>query len=67
MHSQPRMYADDNSITYMSTLERNPIIDINQFPMKQMSTSKSLGVHIDGNLLGSVISITKSLRKLLLA
>ena len=34
----------------LSMLERNPIIEINQFPMKQMSTSKSLGVHIDGNL-----------------
>ena len=34
----------------LSTLERNPIIEINQFPIKQVSTSKSLGVHIDGNL-----------------
>ena len=35
----------------LSTLERNPIIDINQlFPIKQVSTSKSLGGHIDGNL-----------------
>ena len=95
MHSQPRMYADDTSITYasndveeiercvnidldririwlaankltlnttkteflligsrqrLSTLERNPIIEINKFPIKQVSTSKSLGVHIDGNL-----------------
>ena len=94
-HSQPRMYADDTSITYasndveeiercvnidldririwlaankltlnttkreflligsrqiLSTLERNPIIEINQFPIKQVSTSKSLGGHIDGNL-----------------
>ena len=95
MHSQPRMYADDTSITYasndveeiercvnidldririwlaankltlnttkteflligsrqrLSTLERNPIIEINKFPIKHVSTSKSLGVHIDGNL-----------------
>ena len=50
MHSQPRMYADDTSITYMSTLERNPIIEINQFPIKQVPTSKSPGVYIDGNL-----------------
>ena len=95
MHSQPKMYADDTSITYaskdveeiercvnmdldririwlaankrtlnttkteflliesrqrLSTLERNPIIEINKFPIKQVSTSKSLGVHIDGNL-----------------
>ena len=95
MHSQPRMYADDTSITYasndveeiercvnidfdrirtwlaankltlnttkteflligswqrLSRLERNPIIEINKFPIKQVSTSKSLGVHIDGNL-----------------
>ena len=85
MHSQPRMYADDTSITYasndveeiercvnidldririwlaankltlnttkteflligsrqrLSTLERNPIIEINQFPIKHVSTSK---------------------------
>ena len=95
MHSQPRKYADDTSITYasndveeiercvnidldririwlaankltlnttkteflligsrqtLSTLERNPIIEINKFPIKHVSTSKSLGVHIDGNL-----------------
>ena len=95
MHSQPRMYADDTSITYasndveeiercvnidldririwlaankltlnttkteflligsrqrLSMLERNPIIEINKFPIKHVSTSKSLGVHIDGNL-----------------
>ena len=95
MHSQPRMYADDTSITYasndveeiercvnidldririwlaankltlnttkteflvigsrqrLSTLERNPQIEINKFPIKQVSTSKSLGVHIDENL-----------------
>ena len=95
VHSQPRTYADDTSITYasndaeeiercvnievdririwlsankltlnttkteflligsrqrLSTLERNPIIEINQFPIKHVSTSKSLGVHIDGNL-----------------
>ena len=95
MHSQPRMYADDTSITYASNdveeiercvnidldririwlaankltlnttkteflligsrqrlpmLERNPIIETNQFLIKQVSTSKSLGVHIDGNL-----------------
>ena len=95
MHSQPRMYADDTSITYanndveeiercvnidldririwlaankltlnttkteflligsrqrLSTLERNPVIEINKFPIKHVSTSKSLGVHIDGNL-----------------
>ena len=95
MHSQPRMYADDTSMTYasndveeiercvnidldririwlaanklklnttktefllivsrqrLSTLERNPIIEINKFPIKHVSTSKSLGVHIDGNL-----------------
>ena len=94
MHSQPRMYADDTSITYasndveeiercvnldldririwlaanklytlnttkteflligsrqrLSMLERNPIIEINKFPIKHVSTSKSLGVH--GNL-----------------
>ena len=34
----------------LSTLERNPIIEINQFPIKQVSTSKFLGGHIDGNL-----------------
>ena len=34
----------------LSTLERNPIIEINKFPIKHVSTSKSLGVHIDGNL-----------------
>ena len=34
----------------LSTLERNPIIEINQFPIKQVSTSKSLRVHIDVNL-----------------
>ena len=34
----------------LSTLERNPIIEINKSPIKQVSTSKSLGVHIDGNL-----------------
>ena len=34
----------------LSTLERNPQIEINKFPIKQVSTSKSLGVHIDGNL-----------------
>lgn len=90
MHSQPRMYADDTSITYasndveeiercvnidldririwlaankltlnttkteflligsrqrLSTLGRNPQIEINKFPIKQVSTSKSLGVH----------------------
>ena len=50
MHSQPRMYVDDTSITYMSTLERNPIIEMNQFPIKQVPTSKSPGVYIDGNL-----------------
>lgn len=95
MHSQPRMYADDTSITYasndveeiercviidldririwlaankltlnttkteflligsrqrLSTLGRNPQIEINKFPVKQVSTTKSLGVHIDGNL-----------------
>ena len=85
MHSQPRMYADDTSITYasnedldrirvwlaankltlnttkteflligsrqrLSTLERNPIIEINKFPIKHVSTSKSIGVLIDGNL-----------------
>ena len=95
VHSQPRMYADDTSITYasnvvgeiercvnidldririwlaankltlnttkteflligsrqrLSTLERNPKIEINKFPIKHVSTSKSLGVHIDGNL-----------------
>ena len=31
-------------------LERNPIIEINQFAIKQVSTSKSLGVHNNGNL-----------------
>ena len=34
----------------LSTLERNPQIEINKFPIKQVSTSKSLGVHIDENL-----------------
>ena len=34
----------------LSTLERNPIIEINQFPIKQVSTSKSLGVLINRNL-----------------
>ena len=34
----------------LSTLERNPKIEINKFPIKHVSTSKSLGVHIDGNL-----------------
>ena len=34
----------------LSTLERNLIIEINKFPIKHVSTSKSLGVHIDGNL-----------------
>ena len=34
----------------LSLLERNPVNEINQFPIKQGSTSKSLGVHIDGNL-----------------
>ena len=95
MHLQPRMYADDTSITYasndveeieccvykdvgririwlagnkltlnttkteflligsrqtLSMLERIAIIEINQFPIKEVSTSKSLSVHIDGNL-----------------
>ena len=95
MHSQPRMYADDTSITYasndveeieccvnihldriciwlavnkltlnmtktefllfgsrqrLSTLERNPIIEVNQFLIKQVSPSKSQGVHVNGNL-----------------
>ena len=92
MHSQPRMYADDTSITYASNdvercvnidldtihiwlaankltlnttktkflligsrqrpsmLERNPIIEIDQFPIKQVSISKFVGVDIDGNL-----------------
>ena len=94
-HSQPRMYADDTSITFAGSdvdeinscinldLERirvwlaahkltlnktkteflligskqrllhftaNPIAAINQFPIKQVSTVKSLGVHIDENL-----------------
>ena len=34
----------------LSTLERNPIIEINKFPIKHVSTSESQGVHIDGNL-----------------
>ena len=87
MHSQPRMYANDNRITYvdndveeidccvniyldriliwlaankltqnttkteflligsrqrLSTLKRNPIIEINQFPIKQVFTLKFL-------------------------
>ena len=95
VHSQPRMYADDTSITYASNvveeiercvnidldririwlaankltlnttktnflligsrqrpsmLERNPIIKIDQFPIKQVSISKFVGVDIDGNL-----------------
>ena len=93
--SQPRMYADDTSITFVGSnvdeinscinlnLERirvwlaankltlnktkneffligskqgllhftaNPIAAINQFPIKQVSTVKSLGVYIDENL-----------------
>ena len=111
VHSQPGMYADDTSITYvsndveeiehcvnidldtiriwlaankltlnttktellligsrqrLSTLERNPIIEINKFPIKHFSTSKSLGVHAMEIFLGIVI-LTKSLRRLLLA
>ena len=31
-------------------LERNPIIEIDQFPIKQVSISKFVGVDIDGNL-----------------
>ena len=46
----------------LSTLERNPIIEINKFPIKHVATSKSLGVHIDGSVI-----LTKSLRRLLLA
>ena len=34
----------------LSTLERNLIIEINKFPIKHVSTSKSLGVLIKGNL-----------------
>ena len=34
----------------LSLLERNPVNEINQFPIKQVSTSKSLGGHIDGSL-----------------
>ena len=94
-HSQPRMYADDTSITFAGSdvdeinscinlnLERirawlaankltlnmtkteflligskqrlsnftvNPTANINQFPIKRVSTVKSLGVHIDENL-----------------
>ena len=30
--------------------ERNPIIEIDQFPIKQVSISKFVGVEIDGNL-----------------
>ena len=93
--SQPRMFADDTSITFVGSdvdemnncinldLERvrvwlatnkltfnmtkteflligskqrllnstaNPTVTINQFPIKQVSTVKSLGVHIDENL-----------------
>ena len=93
-HSQPRMYADDTSITFVGSdvdemnncinldLERicvwlaankltlntskteflligskqrlvnstaKPTASINQFPIKQVSTVKSLGVHIDEN------------------
>ena len=33
-----------------SMLERNPIIKIDQFPIKQVSISKFVGVDIDGNL-----------------
>ena len=33
-----------------SVLERNPIIEIDQFPIKQVSISKFVGVDIDGNL-----------------
>ena len=50
----------------LSTLERNPVNEINQFPIKQVPTSKSLGVYIDGIFLVSVI-LTKSQRRLLLA
>ena len=105
-HSQPRMYADDTSITFagsdvdemnncinfdlgrirewlaarkltlnMTNTEflligskkrllnstANPTATINQFPIKQVSTVKSFGVHI----LGSVIS-TSLLKRLLL-
>ena len=34
----------------LSMLERNPIIEIDQFPIKQVSISKFVGVDIDGNL-----------------
>ena len=34
----------------LSKLVRNRIIEINQFPIKQVSTSKSVGVDMDGNL-----------------
>ena len=30
--------------------KKEPIVEINQLPIKQVSTLKSLGVHIDGNL-----------------
>ena len=43
----------------------NPTVTINQFPIKQVSTVKSLGVHIDEILLGSVISMSFPKRLLL--
>lgn len=84
-HSQPRMYADDTSITFvinsdleeirlwlaankltlnltkteflligsrqrLSNLPENPSIKINQIPVEQVSTTKSLGVYINQNL-----------------
>ena len=94
-YSQPRMYADDTSITFasnnveeinecitsdleeirvwlaankltlnmtkteflligsrqrLSNLTESPTIKINQVPVEQVSTTKSLGVHIDQNL-----------------
>ena len=113
MHSQPRMYAGDSSITYasndveeiercvnidldririlwlaanklplnttkkeflligswqrLSTLERNPKIEINKFPIKHVSTSKSLGVQINeiSKKIASGISAIKRIRYLL--
>ena len=43
----------------------NATVKINQFPIKQVSTVKSLGVHMMKILLGSVISMSFPKRLLL--
>ena len=50
LHTTKTKFLLIGSRQRLSTLERNPIIEINQFPIKQVSTSNSLGIHIDGNL-----------------